>query len=161
MVRSARPLIHNASYHIITRGIRKENVFLCDEDFEKYLGHLWKYKNKYGAAIYAYCLMPNHVHMLIDPEDPRDLRKIMHGLNLSYASFFNRKYSTCGHLWQNRYKSFIAQNDEYLLNAVSYIEYNPVRANICRRPETYAWSSYRSRVLGTNDRILSDLKHLV
>lgn len=159
MTRSSRPLMHNASYHVITRGIHRDDIFLCDEDFKKYLFYLWKYKTKYTANIYAYCLMSNHVHLLVDPEAPLYLRKIMHGLNLSYASYFNAKYKKCGHLWQNRYKSFIVQKDEYLLNAISYIEYNPVRAKICTRGEDYHWSSYRSRVFGENNKVLDSFKY--
>ena len=89
MSRTARPLMHNASYHVISRGIRKEDVFLCKEDFEKYLDKLWKYKNKFSSKIYAYCLMPNHVHILLDPDTPTNLKRIMHGLNLSNATYFN------------------------------------------------------------------------
>lgn len=158
MSRTARPLMHNASYHVISRGIRKEDVFLCKEDFEKYLDKLWKYKNKFSSKIYAYCLMPNHVHILLDPDTPTNLKRIMHGLNLSYATYFNYKYEQCGHLWQNRYKSLIAQNDEYLINLVSYIEYNPVKANICMRAEDYPWSSYSSRVLGENNKIIDQFR---
>jgi len=154
MARSSRLLMRNSSYHIITRGIRRDNIFLCDGDFEKYLSCLWKYKNKFNINIYAYCLMSNHVHILTDPADPVNLKKMMHGLNLSYATYFNYKYKKCGHLWQNRYKSSLVQKDDYLINVISYIEYNPIRANICTRAEDYPWSSYRSRVLGENNKIL-------
>ena len=158
MVRIPRPLMHNAFYHIIARGVNKDSVFLCAEDFERYLSTLWKYKNKFNANVYAYCLMSNHIHLLIDPENPCTLKKIMHGLNLSYAAYFNHKYNRCGHLWQNRYKSFIVQNDEYFLNLISYIEYNPVRADLCKRVEDYFWCSYKARVLGEDNKVLDVFK---
>ena len=154
MARTARILMNNASYHLITRGSRRENVFLDEDDFNRYLHTLWKYKKKFSSKIYAYCLMSNHVHLLVDPLDHANLNKFMHALNLSYAMYFNYKYKKCGHLWQNRYKSFVVQNDEYLINVISYIEYNPIRANICQRAEDYLWSSYRYRVLGENNKIL-------
>lgn len=154
MTRSARPLMHNVSYHIITRGIRREKVFLEDKDFSRYLHNLWRYKNRFSAKVHAYCLMSNHVHLLIEPADPADLKRIMHGIDLSYSSYFNYKYKRSGHLWQNRYKSFIVQNDEDLVNVVSYIEFNPVRTNICTRAEDYLWCSYRSRVTGRINKVL-------
>jgi len=159
MPRTSRPLMHNASYHVITRGIRRDNIFLSDNDFEKYLFYLWKYKTRFKANIYAYCLMSNHVHLLIDPKTPMDMRRIMHGLNLSYSQYFNVKYRQCGYLWQNRYKSLIVQNDEYLLNVISYIEYNPLRAKICTRAEDYPWSSYKPRVIGGHNKILDSFKY--
>lgn len=158
MPRTARILTNCSSYHIIARGIRRDEVFLDDDDFQHYLNLLWKYKNGFSAQVYAYCLMSNHVHLLLYPTEPRALASIMHGINLSYAQHFNHKYKKCGHLWQNRYKSFPVQNDEYLINIISYIEYNPIRANICNRAEEYRWSSYRSRTLGENNKVLDIYK---
>jgi REP element-mobilizing transposase RayT len=98
--------------------------------------------------------MTNHVHLLIATDPPGTLSKIMQGLSLSYAQYFNVKYKKCGHLWQNRYKSKPVQKDQYLINVASYIEYNPIRAKMCHRAEEYPWSSYRERVLeGSNKAI--------
>ncbi len=158
MARTARILFESSSYHVITRGIRKEDVFLERADFERYLHILWKYKSKFRVKVYAYCLMPNHVHLLINPIKPGTLKHIMHRINLSYAQYYNFKYNKCGHLWQNRYKSFLVQNDEYLINIISYIEYNPIRANICKRAEDYSWCSYKFRVLDKKNNILDKFK---
>ena len=95
--------------------------------------------------------MKNHVHMLLDSDK---LSSFMHGLNLSYAQYFQFKYKTTGHIWQDRYKSFVIQKDIYLLNCITYIEYNPLRANIVLKPENYRWSSYSARILGKKRTIL-------
>ncbi len=157
MPRTKRFLMNNSVYHIIIRGSQNQNVFFDDEDFSKFYHLFWKYKNKFSTKVYAYCFMSNHVHLLLDPgEFPNSLSKLMHGLAMSYALHLKYKYQKCGHIWQNRYKSFIVQKDEYLVNVISYIEYNPVKANICSRAELYPWSSYRSRVLGMNDKLLDN-----
>jgi len=158
MPRTARIYVGNAVSHIITRGIRKQDVFLEENDYCQYLKFLWKYKNRFESKVYAYCLMSNHVHLIIDPSNKNVLPKLMHGLNMAYAMHFNYKYGKCGHLWQNRYKSLPIQKDQYLINALSYVEYNPVRANLHSRAEEYPWSSYKARISNTNDKILDEIK---
>lgn len=152
----ARVLIDQASYHIVVRGNQRQKTFREDSDYLKYLKLVKKYKTKYGAEIYAYCLMINHIHLLIDPSDQDTLKKIMHGISMSYAKYFNYKYQKCGHLWQGRYKNYVIQKDQYLINCATYIEMNPVRARICQRPEDYRWCSYNGRILGKPDEILND-----
>jgi len=151
MPRQARIIIDNVCYHTITRGNQKQVVFKEEKDFKKYLKLLSRYKSRYRVRIYAWCIMNNHVHMLIESGA---LSKFMHGLNLSYAQYFQFKYKTVGHVWQDRYKSFIIQKDSYLLNCVSYIEHNPVRADIVLKPEEYPWSSYSARALGIDNNLL-------
>jgi putative transposase len=92
----------------------------------------------------------------MDPENKTSLKKVMHGLCMSYAKHFNYKYHKCGHLWQGRYKSFVIQKDKYLVNCMTYIETNPVRVGICQRAEEYPWSSYSSRILGKGNMALDD-----
>ncbi len=159
MPRMARLFVENACYHIIARGNGKSVVFRNDEDFGKYLILMHKYKLKFDCLIYSYCLMPNHIHLVL--ESPRGLKamaSLMHGLNQSYAMSFNEKYEKVGHLWQNRYKSFVVNKNDYLVNLIEYVEFNPVRAEIVYRPEKYAWSSYKARVLGEKSVILDDLQ---
>jgi putative transposase len=151
-----RVLIENAAYHVTTRGNHKKKVFYEDADYIKFLGYLKRYKNKYDIRVYAYCLMPNHIHILAAPKDKDKLKKIMHCLNLSYCKYFNLKYGKNGHLWQGRYKSNVILQDQYLINCATYIEMNPVRAKLCARPEDYKWSSYRYRALGKKDGIIDD-----
>jgi putative transposase len=136
---------------VITRGNEKKAVFLSKEDFKEYVKLVLRYKERYKSEVYGWCLMPNHVHMVVESVN---LVKFMHGINLSYAKYFRYKYKGVGHLWQDRYKSFVIQKDEYLINCISYIEYNPVRAKMALRPEDYVWSSYAARILGNNEKLL-------
>jgi putative transposase len=154
MARCARLLLDNVCYHVITRGNQKQVVFKDARDYAVYLKLLSKYKHLYGIKLYGWCLMDNHVHMVMEPGA---LSRAMHGLNLSYAQYFKYRHSAAGHFWQDRFKSFVIQKDEYLINCISYIEYNPVRAEIALRPEDYRWSSYRARILGEKNPLLDDL----
>jgi putative transposase len=154
MPRQARLIIDNACYHVITRGNQKQAIFRDKHDRLTYLKFMSKYKEKYKFKIYGWCLMDNHIHMIMESDC---LGKAMHGLNLSYAQYFRYKYKSVGHFWQDRYKSYVIQKDKYLINCISYIEYNPVRANITLRPEDYDWSSYKARIIGKQDRLLDEL----
>ena len=98
--------------------------------------------------------MNNHVHLILESNK---LSNAMHGINLSYAQYFRFKYNKSGHFWEGRYKSFVIQKDQYLINCISYVEYNPVRANIVSRPEDYKWSSYSTRLLGQSNGLLDPL----
>lgn len=104
---------------------------------------LARYKARYGFRLYAYALMGNHVHLLIEM-GPAPLSKILQGLTQSYTLYFNRKYGTSGHLFQGRYKAILCERDEYLLTLVKYIHFNPLRAKIAERIDAYPWSSYLS-----------------
>ncbi|OGX40607.1 MAG: hypothetical protein A2984_02705 [Omnitrophica WOR_2 bacterium RIFCSPLOWO2_01_FULL_41_12] len=158
MLKYGRLILDNIYYHVISRGNQKQNVFLQECDFEKYLKLLQRYKRKYKFRLYAWSLMPNHVHLILDVNKPAELAKIMQGINLSYARWFNKKYNKVGHLWQGRYKSMIMEKDKYVLDCINYIEMNPVRANIKQTPIDYAWTSYRSRVLGAKTYLLDQPK---
>lgn len=157
MPREARILLENVCYHIIARGNQKQRVFIERVDYEKYLQLLRRYKAKYHFKLYGYCLMKNHIHLIVDPNKPREITKIMQGLNLSYSIWFNVKYNKVGHLWQDRFKSMIIQKDEYLITCINYIEVNPVRGNIVAEPLEYLWSSYKTRFLGIKDGLLDAL----
>lgn len=155
MPRSARVFIENACYHIITRGNRKAVVFKGEDDFNRYFMLIHKYKLKYSCLIYSYCLMPSHVHLILEsPLGLKAMSRFMHCINQSYAMGFNVRYNQVGHLWQNRYKNLVVLKDKYLYDLAEYIEYNPVRAGIVSMPWDYAWSSYKARVLGRGSIIL-------
>jgi len=143
-----RVLLEGACYHIMVRGNRKRNVFNEDKDFLEYLERVKKYKRKHKIRIYAFCLMPNHIHLVGEIQEKGSLAKFMHGINRSYTAYFNDKYGKVGHLWQGRFKSKVVIKDRYLLDCINYIEQNPVRAKITRTPERYKWSSYKERSLG-------------
>jgi len=154
MPRKARLVLEGSCYHIITRGNQKQAVFKDEADYETYIRLISKYKERYGFRLYGWCLMNNHIHMVVESDL---LAKFMHGISLSYAQYFRYKYRTIGHFWQDRYKSYVIQKDGYLINCISYIEYNPVRARITLRPEDHEWSSYRARILGEKSCLLDDL----
>jgi putative transposase len=158
MPRAARVIFENACYHVMTRGNQKQKVFFEDADYAKYLRMLKKYKKRYRFYLYGYCLMPNHVHLVIDLDGPVDLAKAMQCINQSYTIYFNYKYEKIGHLWQGRFKSLIISKDQYLLNCINYIENNPVRADIVNNPLDYKWSSYKGRTQSFGDPFLDPLK---
>jgi putative transposase len=155
MARSARTILDNAIYHIMARGNQKQTTFFEEEDFLTYLDFLKHYKKKFNFSLYGYCLMPNHVHLIMEIIDGQELAKIMQGMNQSYAVWFNDKYAKVGHLWQGRYKSKIITKDKYLFDCIIYVELNPVRANICPTPAEYPWTSWKTRV-GHQKNVLLD-----
>jgi len=155
MARVARVFVPGSGNHIVNRGVSNVRVFRDDDDFRHCSLLIHKYKLKYGCLIYSYCLMPTHIHFLLESSrGMKAMSSFMHDLNQSYAMRFNAKYERHGHLWQNRYKNFVVLKDKYLINLISYIEFNPVRAGLVKNPEDYPWSSYRGRVLGKKDIII-------
>jgi putative transposase len=143
MPRKPRIEYTGAFYHVITRGNQKQRIFKDPADFQKYLLTLTIYKNRTGSHIYAYVLMNNHVHLLIETgEIP--LSKIMQGVNQTYTMYFNRRYRTVGHLFQGRYKAILCDKDAYLLGLLKYIHQNPLRARITERVDAYPWSSHHA-----------------
>ena len=143
MPRKPRIEFSGAFYHVIARGNQKQRIFKDQADFRKYLLTLTVYKNRMGCRIYAYVLMNNHVHLLIETGDV-PLSKIMQGVNQTYTMYFNRKYRTVGHLFQGRFKAILCDRDAYLLGLVKYIHRNPLRAKIAERLDAYAWSSHHA-----------------
>lgn len=118
-------------------------VFNDDEDYCFYLKTLQQYRTKYEFKLYHYVLMSNHVHLVLQPSvDGGFLYEIMKGINLTYAYHYKKKNEHVGHFWQDRYKSIIVSEDEYLLACGSYVELNPVRAAMVKDPKDYPWSSY-------------------
>lgn len=145
MARKPRIEFPGGLYHIITRGNRREEVFLDDSDYKRYLDLLSHYHNRYNFLLYAYVLMPNHTHLLIE-QNETPISKIMQGINQSYTQYFNKRYNKVGHLFQGRYKALLCDKDGYLLVLVRYIHLNPVRAHIVKMPEDYVWSSHNAYI---------------
>lgn len=147
MGRIPRVYINNVAYHLIVRGNHKKRVFSDDEDFERYINIMNRAKNKYKVRLYCYCIMPNHVHLLVKPDQAKNISKFMHWTNKGYTEHFNAKYSKVGHLWQGRFRSKPILQDDYLTTVAGYIENNPVRAKLVENAPDYTWSSYRERNL--------------
>ena len=140
-----RPRIELAGglYHIIARGNERRDIFHSKEDFQKFLALLSARKQRLPFFLYAYCLMTNHFHLLIERRED-SIGRIMHRVLTGYSQYYNRKYRRSGHLFQGRHKSILCQSDRYLCELVRYIHLNPVRANIVRKPERYPQSSHRA-----------------
>jgi REP-associated tyrosine transposase len=153
MARRPRVFAPGLLYHVIVRGNQRRKTFRCDDDYKAYLDHLEHYRAKFHLRIYAYCLMPNHVHLLLE-SGSEPLSKFMQGLQQSYTQYFNRSYRKVGHLFQGRYKAIICDKDKYLLALLRYIHLNPVRAGLAKRPEGYVYSGHRSYLIDGAAKII-------
>jgi len=142
MARRPRIEFEGAFYHVISRGNQRQQIFMDEDDYRRYLGIISDYKARYKFSFYGYALMSNHVHLLIETRKT-PLSKIMQGISQRYTIYFNKKYQTVGHLFQGRYKALLCDKDAYLLNLIKYIHLNPVRAKIVKDAGEYLWSSHR------------------
>ncbi len=141
MARPLRPLAAGLIYHVTARGNAKARMFLSDPDYEVFLAGLGVARRLDGLLCHAYCLMPNHYHLLV--ETPRaNLDDAMQRLNGTYAMRFNRHHERTGHVFQGRYGSKLITDDSYALTVVRYLAANPVQAGLCVAPEDWPWSSY-------------------
>lgn len=144
----ARPLrleFPGAVYHVTNRGDRRELIFLDDEDRAAFLKLLGREVQQQGWRLFAYCLMDNHYHLLVETPEP-NLGRGMRRLNGVYTQTFNRRHGLVGHLFQGRYKAIVVDRDGYLLELCRYVVLNPVRAGMVEAAEQWAWSSYRETV---------------
>jgi len=153
MARRPRVFAPGLLYHVIVRGNQRRKTFRCDDDYKAYLDRLEKYRAKCDVRIYAYCLMPNHVHLLVETGST-PLAKFMQGLQQSYTQHFNRSYRKVGHLFQGRYQAIICDRDKYLLALVRYIHLNAVRAKLATRPERYFYSGHSSYLTNGTAKIV-------
>lgn len=142
MPRKPRALVDDGYYHVVTRGIDKRRLFSYSQDYECFLEVVRKYLLQFKVSIIHYCLMPNHIHLLIQANKASDLPKFMQAILQVYASYFRKKYQSIGFVFQNRYKSCRIDKDSYLLDCARYIERNPLRAKIVDNLFTYPWSSF-------------------
>ena len=153
MARLARVVAPGLPHHITQRGNRRQDSFFNDDDYRVYLDLMAEWCAHYGVSIWAYCLMPNHVHLIAVPETERALGLAIGEAHRRYTRRVNFREGWRGHLWQGRFASF-PMDERHLLAAARYVELNPVRAGITRRPEDYAWSSARAHLAGRDDRLV-------
>lgn len=147
MPRMGRVVLPNYPHHVVQRGHNRQVVFADEEDFRRYLNNLKELKEEFDIRVYAYCLMTNHVHLLLAPGDSvSGLGKLMKALAARTTRYRNKLEGRSGTLWESRYKSSPVQSDVYLLACCRYIELNPIRACMVENPDDYIWSSYRQRV---------------
>jgi putative transposase len=142
MPREAREKSKTGIYHTIWRGANRQDIFHEDEDRIKFLTVFQKNKGKYGMSVYAWCLMSNHVHLLIK-EGHENISATMKRIGVSYVKYYNWKYRTTGHLFQDRFISEGVENKNYFLTVVRYIHQNPVKAGMVTQPDEWKWSSCR------------------
>ena len=142
MARQARIEYSGALYHLTSRGNAQQDVFLTDEDRLEFLSRLRQSSNRYNVTVYAYCLMDNHFHLLVETPDA-NVSQFMRHLNSTYTQTFNLSNKRVGHLFQGRFKSILVQKDLYLLELARYIVLNPVRAGMVKAAKDWRWSSYR------------------
>ena len=154
MGRSLRICYPGLIYHVINRGNNRQTVFLEDEDYERYLGVVYRFKKEYEFELYAYCLMPNHVHLLIKVGQEATISKIMQSITLAHTKHYHLKYRSSGHVWQGRFKSPIVGNDEYVLDVMRYIEKNPMKAGMVKQAADYRWSSYLLNVRSKDSKLV-------
>lgn len=145
MSRPIRIAFPDALYHVTTRGDRRENIFDDDQDRQIFLSTLEQVVTRFNWICYAWCLMNNHYHLLIQTPDG-NLSKGMRQLNGVYTQASNRRHQRAGHLFQGRFKAILVDRDAYLLELTRYVVLNPVRAGMIKQPTDWAWSSYRASV---------------
>lgn len=141
MPRAAREKSKTGIYHIILRGINRQEIFEEEEDFIKFLNTLKEYQKISGYKLYAYCLMSNHIHLLLK-EEKEELGVAMRRIGASFVYWYNWKYERCGHLFQDRYKSEPVEDDQYFLTVLRYIHQNPLKAGLVKNIADYKWNSY-------------------
>lgn len=141
MPRTARKKSESGIYHVMLRGINQQNIFEDDEDCEKYLECLTECKAICGFTLFSYCLMGNHLHLLLQ-EGHEPLEQIFKRIGARYVFWYNWKYKRSGHLFQDRYKSEPVNEERYFLAVLRYIYQNPVKAGLCKGVREYRWSSY-------------------
>lgn len=156
MPRKRRFMPVDSALHIMCRGNNRQNIFNSDSDKLYYWRLLNELKEENNVDIFHYCLMDNHVHLIVWLTFASKLPKFMKQLNLSYYSYYKKVYGYWGHIWQGRYRSNVIETEVYLMHCGKYIELNPVRAGIIRLPEEYVFSSYRHYACGQPDSVISD-----
>ncbi len=154
MPRARRNLVDGGYYHVLTRGNNRRELFKEDQDHRVFLSLIDKYLSHFHISIFHYCLMLNHVHLLLQLSLASELPKFMQGILQSYAMYFRKKYDSVGFIFQNRYKSIYIHSEAYLLEAARYIERNPLRAQMTDDLDLYPWSSFHHYASGTADKII-------
>lgn len=153
MARMARVVVPFYPHHVTQRGNRRQQTFFSDDDYATYLTLLSKFCRKAGTRVWAYCLMPNHVHLVMVPSRVDGLRAALGEAHRRYTLAINSRNEWRGHLWQERFHSF-PMEETYLLSAVRYVERNPVAAGLCRRAEDWPWSSARAHAQAEDDDLV-------
>lgn len=154
MPKMARLVIPDFPHHVTQRGGRGQRTFFEESDYSTYVDILQALKPPARVEVLAYCLMPNHIHVIAVPRDEQGLARLFGTAHHRYARYINERHGWQGHLWQERFHSFV-MDENHLLAAVRYVELNPVRAGLCGRAEDWRWSSVRAHLGITVDNLIS------
>jgi putative transposase len=153
MARLARVVVSGLPHHITQRGKRRQPTVFCDDDYQSYLGLMGQPCSAHQVEISAYCLMPNHVHLIAVPQSADGLRRAIGQAHRRYTRMVNLRENWQGHLWQGRVASFVL-DEPYLLTAALYVVLNPVLAGLVKTPSRYRWSSAAAHVRGKDDALV-------
>jgi len=156
MARLPRIVIPNQPLHIIHRGNNRQDIFESEEDMIRIKADIKLALSKAACQLHAYVIMTNHLHLLVTPKDKESLAVFMQCLSNRYVRYFNAKHQRTGTLWEGRYKSCVIDSNNYLFALYKYIEMNPVKAGMVKKPADYAWSSYSRNALATADGLITD-----
>ena len=156
MPRKPKMYLAGIPAHIVQRGNNRDACFFSDDDYLFYLDVLGQGLRRYHVKLHAYCLMTNHVHLLMTPEDEFGISNVMQHIGRSYAQYINKTYRRSGSTWEGRHKASLVDADNYLLKCYRYIEMNPVVASMVGTPERYRWSSYGWHAWGRSNEIIKD-----
>jgi len=149
----ARVVVPNYPHHVTQRGNRRQKTFFCDDDYRYYIDLISEFSKRSGTEVWAYCLMPNHVHLVMVPAEEDGLRSVLGETHRRYTRYINFRHGWRGHLWQERFHSF-TMDENYLLATVRYVERNPVAANLCAHPQEWKWSSAVPHLKGEDDDLV-------
>lgn len=155
MPRQSRIVVPGYPHHVTQRGNRRCDIFHSPDDYQRYLLWLRHYSEQVGVRVWAYCMMPNHVHLVVVPKEVDGLSRLFRTFHSHYAQHANARLQTGGHLWEQRYYSCVL-DEEHLFSAVRYVERNPVRAGLAAQADSYAWSSARCHCGVGRDPVLGD-----
>ena len=153
MARLARIVLPGIPHHVTQRGNRREQTFFEDGDYELYLDLLAEAAGRAQVAIWGYCLMPNHVHIIAVPSDEDGLRRTFRHVHRHYTGYINARMRVTGHLWQGRFSS-VAMDEAHLVSAFRYVALNPVRARLVAQAQDWRWSSTAAHIAGERDRFV-------
>ena len=155
MPRKPRFYLPGVPAHIVQRGNSRQAAFFQDSDYSNYLVWLREGAAKYGCAIHSYVLMTNHVHLLMTPKTRHSISQTIQHVGRHYVTYVNATYNKSGTLWEGRHKGCIIDSEQYLFACMRYIEMNPVRACMVKRPADYRWSSYAANAVGKHDKVVT------
>ena len=155
MARFRRLVVPGYPHHITQRGVRRQTTFFDELDYKRYVRIANSLLSTASLEIWAYCLMPNHVHLIVIPHRPDSLSRLLCETHARYARRINLEHGWQGHLWQERFHSFV-MDDEHLFAAVRYVELNPVRAGLCEQPDEWPWSSVHFHLHERADQLIAN-----